>query len=638
MSAQMMRSARRAAWVTAAAWLICMGPASTDAASVTYEHDARGRLVKATYDDGTVVDYTYDANGNRQAAAVTLPVDATPPSVPANLTAAPASPSQINLSWSASTDNVGVTGYRLERCTGVGCTSFVQIATPSTTSYVDSGRTSSTTYLYRVRAYDAAGNVSAFSASASATTPDATAPSAPGVPSFSNITMSTATASWAAATDDVGVTGYQYRLNAGAWQSLGAVLSVNLANLSPATSYTFEVRARDGAANFGPASTGVFTTPDTAAPGAPGTPVFSNIAMNSATASWTAASDNVAVTGYEFRLNSGAWQALGNVLSINLTALSAATTYTFQVRARDDAGNLGAASSGSFTTVDTAAPSAPSGLSAAAPSSTTVNLTWSASTDNVAVSGYRIFRNGAQIATRTTTSYSDSGLSGSTTYTYAVSAYDAAGNNSAQSASVSVQTPDTLAPSTPTGLVASAASPTRVNLSWSASSDTGGSGLAGYRVYRNGAQITATAATSYADTGVAGGTTYSYTVAAYDNVGNVSAQSSAASATTPPALAAAVSSTTWNYLKVNKYVTYDPNVVVSPSGGSGTGYTYLWERISGDTQTSIIGATSNSVRWTRSTVPNYFVDYRSVWRCRVTDSAGNVVYAPNVTVNFRGEW
>lgn len=519
------------------------------AAAVTYEHDARGRLTKATYNDGAVIDYTYDANGNRTAAILTLPADVTPPASPTNLVAVAASGSQINLNWSAATDNVGVTGYRLERCAGVACTSFSQIATPATTAYSDAGLASGATYVYRVRAHDAAGNVSPYSA-----------------------------------------------------------------------------------------SSGASTTPDTAAPTAPGTPVFSNVAMNSATASWTAASDNVGVTRYEFRLNAGTWQVLGNVLSINLTALSAATRYTFDVRARDGANNVGAASSGAFTTLDTQAPSAPTALAASAPSSSTVNLSWAASTDNVAVSGYKIFRNGAQIATRTTTSYADSAVSGSTAYTYAVSAYDAAGNNSALSSSVSVTTPDTLAPSTPTGLVASAASPTRVNISWGASTDSGGSGLAGYRVYRNGAQIAATAAASHADAGVAGGTTYSYTAAAYDNAGNVSAQSSAASATTPPALSATVSATTWNYLKVGKAVTYDPNIVVTASGGSGGGYTYLWERISGDTSTSIIGATSSSVQWTRSQVPNDFVDYRSVWRCRVTDSAGSVTYAPNVTVNFRGEW
>ena len=86
----------------------------------------------------------------------TPPPDATPPSTPGMLTANAVSLSQIDLSWGAATDDVGVTGYRLERCQGVGCTTFTQIATPSGTSYSDTGLSAST-YSYRVRAVDAAG-------------------------------------------------------------------------------------------------------------------------------------------------------------------------------------------------------------------------------------------------------------------------------------------------------------------------------------------------------------------------------------------------------------------------------------------------------------------------------------------------
>ena len=76
----------------------------------------------------------------------------------------------INLSWTASTDNVGVTGYRVERCQGASCTSFVQIGTPTGTTFSNTGLAAGTTYRYRVRAIDAAGNLSAYSAIATATT------------------------------------------------------------------------------------------------------------------------------------------------------------------------------------------------------------------------------------------------------------------------------------------------------------------------------------------------------------------------------------------------------------------------------------------------------------------------------------
>lgn len=508
-------------------------PLCVQGSSVTFDHDADGRVTKATYNDGTIVEYAYDANGNRTSTTVTPGVDTTPPSVPLGLTAAVTSHTQVNLSWSSSTDNVAVTGYSLERCTGEGCSAFLEIATPTSTVYSDIGRSPNTTYTYRVRAHDAAGNQSAFSASVSATTPDSTAPGAPGSPTFSNITMVSARASWGAATDDVAVTAYEYRLNSGSWLPLGSVLWVDITGLSAGTSYSFEVRAKDAANNVGVAKSGTFTTIDTAAPSAPGTPEFNNVTMTSAAVSWGAASDNVAVTGYQYRLNAGNWSPIVNVSSVALTGLSAATTYTFEVRATDAANNFGSASSAVFTTLDTAAPSVPTGLFISAPNSSTVNLSWNASSDNVAVAGYTIFRSGAQIGTSATASYSDNTVSGTTTYSYRVSAYDAAGNNSAQSNAVGVTTPDTIAPAAPSGLIASAVSATQVNLSWNAVTDAGGSGVDGYRVYRNGVHIVTVGSSNHSDISVSGATAYSYIVTAFDRAGNVSAQSNTASVTTP---------------------------------------------------------------------------------------------------------
>src|SRR6266513_1600977 len=96
--------------------------------------------------------------------------DTTAPSAPTTLTATAASASQINLAWSASTDNVGVTGYRVERCQGAGCTTFAQVSAPTATSFNDTGLAAGTSYSYQVRATDAAGNLSAYSSVASATT------------------------------------------------------------------------------------------------------------------------------------------------------------------------------------------------------------------------------------------------------------------------------------------------------------------------------------------------------------------------------------------------------------------------------------------------------------------------------------
>lgn len=407
-------------------------------------------MQRVTLTDGTIIEYSYDDSGNRTSAVVTPGEDTTLPNAPTQLTATAVSTTRIDLTWASPSDNVGVTGYRLERCSSSGCTNYAQIATPTSASYSDTGRAPSTTYVYRVAARDAAGNWSGFSASASATT--------------------------------------------------------------------------------------LAEAPDTTLPTRPGNPGFSNITMTSATASWTAATDNVGVTGYQYRLNAGSWQTLGNLLSVGLTGLSPGTAYTLQVRALDGAGNVGESSSGNFATPDAAAPSAPANLAASGMTSFTVQLSWSASTDNVGVVGYRVYRNSVHLATVASPGYTDNTVAGRVAYSYYVIAYDAAGNNSQSSNVLSVTTPDTVAPSAPTSLQASAPDATHVQLAWGASSDQGGSGLAGYRIYRAGTHIGTSTTTSYTDAGVSGNTAYSYWVVAYDNFGNISAASNTVSITTPTLL------------------------------------------------------------------------------------------------------
>ncbi len=107
-----------------------------------------------------------------QTTPITPPdPDQTPPTAPASLTAAVVSTGEIDLSPPASTDNVGVTGYQVERCQGASCATFAQIATPTATTYKDTTVSASSIYSYRVRATDAAGNQGGYSPTASATTP-----------------------------------------------------------------------------------------------------------------------------------------------------------------------------------------------------------------------------------------------------------------------------------------------------------------------------------------------------------------------------------------------------------------------------------------------------------------------------------
>jgi chitodextrinase len=204
------------------------------------------------------------------------------------------------------------------------------------------------------------------------------------------------------------------------------------------------------------------------------------------------------------------------------------------VSALDPAGNeSGKSDDVMVNTADASAPTLPANLSAAVISSSQVNLTWTASTDDVGVSGYRIYRDGSLVGTATGTSYTDTGLSAATTYSYRVAAYDAAGNASAQTGAISVNTGDTTPPSIPAGATATAISSTRIDLSWTASTDN--VAVASYRVYRNGALAATVTGTSWSDTGLAAGTSYTYTVSAVDGAGNASALCADVSATTAAA-------------------------------------------------------------------------------------------------------
>src|SRR6267378_3099509 len=183
---------------------------------------------------------------------------------------------------------------------------------------------------------------------------------------------------------------------------------------------------------------------------------------------------------------------------------------------------------------DTQAPSVPENLHAIVVSSSQIDLAWSAATDNIGVTGYRVYRDGTLVASPTSTSVSIAGLSASTLYAFTVSALDAAGNASAQSAPLSATTPappDTTVPSTPTDLIGVAVSSSQINLSWTAATDN--VGVTGYNVYRGGMQIaTLGVVTTFQNTGLTASTNYSYTVRAFDAAGNVSGQSMAASAAT----------------------------------------------------------------------------------------------------------
>ncbi|MFA6459290.1 MAG: SH3 domain-containing protein, partial [Candidatus Paceibacterota bacterium] len=202
---------------------------------------------------------------------------------------------------------------------------------------------------------------------------------------------------------------------------------------------------------------------------------------------------------------------------------------------------------------DTTPPSTPSGLSGSVVSSSQINLSWGASSDNVGVAAYKLYRNSSSAITISSgTTYSDTGLTPSTAYSYVVYAVDAANNTSGQSNILTKTTPapaDTTAPTVPTNLVATVVSSARINLTWSASTDA--VGVVNYKVYRNGILAnTVTTGTSFADTTLSPVTTYTYTVTASDVAGNTSNQSVSAQGktlalpdTTPPLISSVSSNT-----------------------------------------------------------------------------------------------
>jgi cellulose 1,4-beta-cellobiosidase len=200
----------------------------------------------------------------------------------------------------------------------------------------------------------------------------------------------------------------------------------------------------------------------------------------------------------------------------------------------NDSGGPDSSDGGPMDVADTTPPSVPSGLAETGATTTTVSLSWTASTDpDSPVAGYKIFRNATQVGTATSTTYTDTGLTVMTSYSYTVSAYDPAGNNSAQSASlIASTTADSTPPSVPSGLAKTGATTTSISLIWADSTDPD-SPVTGYKVYRNGTQVGTPTGSSFTDTGLTDGTSYSYTVSAYDPAGNNSAQSAALVVSTP---------------------------------------------------------------------------------------------------------
>jgi chitodextrinase len=524
--------------------------AATDNIGVTsYDIYRGGSKLASTsglsYTDTTVTPATtfvytvvaIDAAGNQSAQSsgstiTTLtPPDATPPTAPGAVTATANSPTKATLSWTASTDNVAVDHYTIAR------NGSTIVASQTGLSYIDTSLTASTNYAYTVTAYDVAGNAS-IPATATVVTPappDTTPPTTPGALTAVANSATKVTLNWTASTDSVGVHHYAITRN-------GTIIVASQTALSfvdavvASTSYTYTVTAYDTTGNASVPAPATVTTPalpDTSAPTVPGTVKATATAATSITVTWTAATDNVGVTAYNV-YRAGVKIATTTSLTYANTGLVASTAYSYTVEAVDAAGNVSVRSAAATATTpalpDTAAPTVPANLKVGTVTGTSAMLTWAASTDNVAVANYELYQAGIKIATTSSLSYTVSGLTPATSYSYTIDAIDAAGNRSVQSTAVTTITVDTIAPVASTTFTAQASALGQVTLTWTAATDN--AKVTGYKLTRAGALIASPTALTYTDTGLAANTAYTYTLTAVDAAGNSSAVKSA-TVTTP---------------------------------------------------------------------------------------------------------
>ena len=348
------------------------------------------------------------------------------PAAPGSVTISNILATSATASWSAVPGVV--TSYAYSTNGGSTWTNVGKVVTVSVT-----GLTPGANYNVQIHAIDVTGYGAA---AASASFP--TIPPAPGVPSFTNITATSATVNWAAASGIV--SSYSYSINGSANTTVGSsVLTANLSSLTPGTVYTVRVFATNSSGN-GAASSNQFTT-SLPVPGTPGVPTFTNITSTSATMNWTAASGTV--TSYSYSINGGTtWTNVGAVLTIGLTSLSATTTYNVQVRATNATGN-GPPSS----TTLTPAPTTPTNLVASTPAPTVIVLNWTGSTGGVGTLYYDVERcqgvgcsNFALVASLTNPNYSNTSLPSKTWYSYRIHTADSRSIYSSYSSVVSKET------------------------------------------------------------------------------------------------------------------------------------------------------------------------------------------------------
>ncbi len=254
---------------------------------------------------------------------------------------------------------------------------------------------------------------------------------------------------------------------------------------------------------------------------------------------WNPPINATGVTGYqiEYKTGSGSYSVLsitGNLTTYLHTGLVTNTTYTYRVSSINSAGMSNPSNESIATTLSV--PSTPRNLSATVISSSQINLTWSAPSNNggTPINGYKILRENSctgifvtiSDTTNSSTTYSDTGLVANTCYRYNLQAINAIGMSSTAANNVTVTTnpiPVQIhVPNSPIGLVVTPVSNTAIKLTWFAPSDNGGASITGYLIQRNGTTIvsdTSSNQTVFTDTNLLPLHQQTYQVAAWNSIG-----------------------------------------------------------------------------------------------------------------------
>jgi len=475
--------------------------------------------------------------------------DKTAPSAPTGIRQVAATETSAILSWTPSSDNVGVVEYGLYA-------SGLRVATSSDANATLTNLTCNTSYLVALDAADAAGNRSPQTTTYLHTSACPSTNKPPSTPTLVRVTKTTDTTvalSWTASTDDVGVTGYGLYLS-GSRTSETAGTTGEFTGLKCGTTYTLGVDAKDaGGLRSAVATLSAATSPCSPPPSSTG--AVSQTIVNGSTlpniVNWRAVYD---ANGDGKEDDPGSIQFLidgKQVLSeinapfgdtfANGTPSTSNGSHAFQVRALNDAGTLLASNTVTATittstppTGDTIPPTQPGNLKVASASATGVAIAWNPSTDNVGVTGYDVYRNSSRVGTTAQTTASFNGLTCGTGYPVGVDAFDAAGNSSAP-ANMTITTSacaDTQPPTAPGNVTVSTRTTTSISLTWAPSTDN--TGVAGYGIYNGGELANTTTGTTGIVSGLTCGTNYTLAIDAFDASGNSSPKSTAIMVSTLP--------------------------------------------------------------------------------------------------------